>query len=82
MSAISHELASLRADVRQELARLRARAVEGGPFLVVRTGVLLAALPDGEEVEVGPERVAALRALPDGAGGAAAWSVLSAGGGA
>lgn len=64
---ITTTLATLRAALLRELVRLNARSWEGGPHVVVRQGVLLLAWAD-EQHEATDATLAALRALPDGAG--------------
>lgn len=69
--------ATLRADLRRELVRLRARPHEGGPFFAAREGELLVFDDSGERCWIlTREILERLRALPDGAGAAEAWRSL------
>ena len=63
-SRIAVHLADMRAECRRELARLNLRPWQGGPYLVVREGKLLASWPDGSVEEVTDQFLAALRSQP------------------
>lgn len=75
---ITTDLATLRALFRQQLRRLGARPIEGGPMDAVRDGVLIAFHNyDDLEVEVDSATISALAALPDGVGPAVVLSALA-----
>ena len=77
-TSISVRLADLRAAFRRELRRLHARPVDGGPMDAVREGALLAFFPPlGQSYTVTHATVAALNALPNGAGVERVKEVLS-----
>jgi hypothetical protein len=71
---LSTEAADLRARLRKQLKRLRARPQEEGPLVAYRDGKLLVA--GKATYVVTPEMIAELECLRAGAGSVAVWKVI------